>query len=74
MGAFKIKHKETGKFLSTTAASRYICLYISGKYPNFSLEKALVTNGRVFSTRKGAENFFKKLGFWKDLFEIHELK
>ncbi len=51
MSAFKIRHIKTGKFLSTTASSRYMSLYMSSEYKIFPLEKALVKNGRVIQPK-----------------------
>lgn len=76
MSAYKIKHKKTGKFLSTTASSRYLPLYFSDEIKMYPLEKALVKNGRVYSTKKGAEKTLKYLNSFKvseDQFEIYEL-
>ena len=72
MGAFKLQHIESKKYLSTTAY-RYIYMYASGKYERFNINKALVKNGKVFSTKRGVENAFNKLGKWQNLFQIKEL-
>lgn len=76
MSAFKIKHKKTGKFLSTTASSRYLVLYFEGAY-KYSVEDALTTKGRVYSTERGAQNTLDKLEKYpsaKGQFELHKLK
>lgn len=73
MSAFKIRHILTGKFVTTTALTRYSHLYFSGIY--FPLEKALIKDGgRVYTTRKEAEGGLKKTRLFKNEFEIIELK
>jgi hypothetical protein len=71
--AYKIKHKKTNKYLSTTASSRYSILYFC-ENPVYPLSKALVDNGRVYSTKRGAEKALSRLRSFKDEFEIIELK
>lgn len=77
MSAFKLQHKKTGKFLSTSASTRYLYLYMCGNYePQYSLEKAVVENGRVYSTRKGAQNVLDRLEKYpksRGEFEIKEI-
>lgn len=72
MGAYKIQHKESKKFLTTTACSRYLILYLL-EYSGFDIEKAVSNNGRVFSTLTGVTKMYGRLGKFKDLFEIKEL-
>jgi hypothetical protein len=67
MGAFKIQHKESKKFLTTTAY-RYVHWFIE----HYGIGKALSNNGKVFSTYSGVNNAFKKLGKKMNLFEIKE--
>lgn len=73
MGAFKIQHKKSKKFLNTTACSRYIHLYLDDRYPEYDIEKAVTNAGRVFSTKTGVTKMFNRLGKYKELFQIKEL-
>lgn len=59
MSAYKIQHKDSGLFISTSATSRFGILYMylndyklkvyGGRFNPFT------KNGRVWSTKKGAE-------------------
>lgn len=73
MGAFKIQHKKSKKFLSTTACSRYMHLYLNDSHPKYNIEKAVTNAGRVFSTKTAVTKMFNRLGKYKELFQIKEL-
>ncbi len=71
MSAYKIKHKETGNFISNTGA-RYWSLYIMN-IPPYTIEKACSKEGKVYVNKKAAEKLLNHYKLWKESFEIVEL-
>lgn len=72
MSAFKIQHIPTGKYISTTFV-KYWTLYL-GNNPYYKIENALVKNGKVYSTKSGAERILKIANKIDNNFKIEELQ
>ena len=72
MSAFKIKHIPTGKYLSTSFVNDW-SLYF-GQTPYYKIEHALVNNGKVYSTKLGAERLMKIANKIDNNFKIEELQ
>ena len=77
MSAFKIRHKKTGKFLSTTAGSRYFISFYMNLPDAPLIETALTKNGKVYSTRRGAQKKLDSINRCEKYvgeFELYELQ
>lgn len=70
MSAYKIQHKGSKKFLSTTFV-KHRCLFLDP--PLYNILDSLVENGKVYSSKKAAEKMLKVANKILNEFELAEL-